>query len=875
MKKFRLLIFILILFIPFFFFMFIYIEHKDILEGIDDYKPVLSTKIYDRHGKVISELFEENRSYTDIRSIPKIVKQAFVATEDANFFQHNGMDIKGIVRAIIVDILAGSIKQGGSTITQQLAKQLYTKSQKTLRRKVLELLIAYELERRYSKSKILEMYLNQIYFGHGTYGVQAASRFYFEKDVSNLNVIEASILASIPSAPNKYSPIKHPRNTFEKSKKVLFNMIKEGYVTKSDVVKIFTPYWKKFLSHLKGYYSTLGVRSKRFDHAPYFTEYIRRKLIKSFGEKKVYRGGLKVYTTLDLSFQKIGQNIINNALLKQNPIAYRYNRWKLSRLGWLVARKKYRKWITRKKAYTLYKALQRNDFEYFALIASLFPNTGVGKSLLKHFDSFGKLKTSANVEGALVALKPQTGEIVTMIGGGSFSYDNQLNRAVQARRQPGSSFKAFVYGAGIESRRITPATMFLDVPVVFRGGRKTWRPSNYERSYGGRVLVRNAFASSLNIVSAMIYNRIGGYTIARFSSRVLGIPLKRFEVDPTLALGTSEVTPLELARGFAVFANHGRSVHPYAISHIIDNTGKKIYDVKRKRLPKRQIISRETAFIMTSMMQSVVNYGTASHGIRNMVGFRHPAAGKTGTNSKWRDAWFAGFTTDLVATVWLGCDSQKYTLGPHQTGGLVAAPLWARFMKQVYKGKKKRWFYNTGRHIIKRRICRHTGKIPVKGCKIKYEYFLRGTGPRKKCDSNHDSIAGIKKLFDASNNLLHKAGDKLEFFKNSDDLDFLNKKSDDKSDNGDGDKNLKNNKKEHDYDLKKTDSGTKSNTKNKDVNRSNEKKSNDSINKKHKNTNEKKKYESILKKDKTKVDTKKKDTYKSILKRDEKNESND
>lgn len=747
-KSTLLIAFAILLLSPFAYFMVIYYQSYGILQMGREYQPYLSTRIYDINGELISELFEENRNYIPIEEIPLMVRQAFIAAEDQNFYRHTGVDLLSIMRAIIVDIFSGDIVQGGSTITQQLVKQLYTRGEKSFRRKIIELLIAREFEKRYSKDKIFEMYLNQIYFGHGAYGIKSAAKFYFGREVADLNVIETSILASIPSAPNRFSPLKNLHAALQRNKQVVFNMISSGYLTMQEALDTFTPYWNIFREKMRSRYPTQSVRNKRFDRAPYFTEYIRRILIKRYGEELVYRGGLDVHTTLDLRQQDTARMALREGLEKQNRIAATFNRHRIKAFDRILTEKSLSR-LKHPRRFTSHirfmRAFRNADIADMASMLSLiFDMPRAGEKLEDHLDEYEKLRLASRVEGAIVAIDLRSGGISAMIGGSDFNRGNQLNRVLQSFRQPGSSFKAFVYGAGIASRLITPATAFLDAPIVL-GTRKVWSPSNYGKSFYGNVLVRRALASSLNTVSVLVYERVGGDRIADFASRLMCVPRRRFEIDPTLALGTTEVSPFEMARGFAVFANRGREVIPFAIRSIHNRDGKKIYDGERitGRRKKRQIISPESSFIMTNLLRGVVDYGTASIAIRRQSGFRLPAAGKTGTNSEFRDAWFIGFTPDLVAAVWIGCDSQKFSLGPGQAGAVAAAPIWGRFMKGVYRFRKPSVFRGPPPGVQRYRICGKTGHIPVTGCPVTYEYFIAQTGPREKCRSDHGEVVSI------------------------------------------------------------------------------------------------------------------------------------
>ncbi len=737
--------FAVILAVPFIYFIFVYQQSYDLLKRAEGFDIALATQIYDINGVLISELYEENRNYIELKKIPPHVRNAFLAAEDRHFYTHSGIDIPGVLRALIIDVISGDIRQGGSTITQQLVKQLYTGSEKSFRRKIVELLLAYKVEKKLTKDKILEMYLNQIYFGNGVYGIDAAARYYFNTEVERLNVVQAAILAGIPSAPNRYSPVRHPKASYERSRQVLHSMITSGYVEKGAVAEEFGRYWESYSSEISTRYLTLGVRNIASDKAPHFTEYIRQYLIGKYGKDRVYRGGLKVYSTLDLRAQEAAQSLILEATERQNRIAQQSNRAKLtssdrSLIRGLLAKR------------TLERG-ERGDYSDFlmefsetlmdnsVLFALLFDQDPI-ETEIRHFrDRIDDLRQDTLVEGAMIALSPLDGAILAMVGGSRFTSVNQLNRAVQARRQPGSSFKPFVFAAGIEHKLMTAATAFLDAPIVFRGRAKIWSPSNYDKSFYGTVLARRALAYSLNIVSVLIYELVGGERIVRLASKMIQIPRSRFEVDPTMALGTTELTPLEMAAGFAVFANHGKTVRPYSIRYILDNKNEKIFETGR--FSGETVLSRETAFIMTSLLREVVDHGTATNAIRNVAGFSLPAAGKTGTNTKFRDAWFVGFTSDLVASVWLGCDSQNYILGSGQSAAVVAAPVWGKFMKEVYSYRKYRPFEEPPDGVRRISICSKSGLLPAGGCPVRKEYFIKDTEPKNICDGQHSEMISI------------------------------------------------------------------------------------------------------------------------------------
>jgi penicillin-binding protein 1A len=732
-----------IILFPFLYFSYVYFLAYDVLGSLRIYEPSLATRLYDNNGTLISELYDEHRTVVDIASVPEHVREAFIATEDQNFYRHFGFDIRSIIRALVIDLASGEIRQGGSTITQQLVKRLYTRGEKTFQRKIIELLIAREFEKRYTKLQILEMYLNLIYFGHGAYGINSAARFYFECDARDLSVMQACVLASLTTAPNLHSPLRNPEETCDRSRQILFKLISAGVIGRGEAAGQFTAFWTGYLDALRTRYPTLSVRNRKNDHAPYFTEYVRKFLVKKFGAEAVYRGGLQVHTTLDLRCQEAAQEIMTKGIETQNKISASYNRNIFRDFDRNYARKYAAQNKAEKKSITalagLYGALQSDLIDELGMLCSLFDLREMASPVQDFVDEYEWFRSSGKAEGALAALDPFTGGIVALVGGSGFHHGNQVNRAVQSRRQPGSAFKIFIYGAGISAGIITAATSFFDISTEDMEPEKDWHPKNYDKKSRGLVLVRKALALSLNVIAVRVYEKVGGDRIWRFASKLMGLPRERFQVDPTLALGTSELTPLELTEGVAAIANGGFEVEPFAIRRVTDRNGKVIYDPESERLKKgrKRVMSESTAFIMTDLLKEVVTTGTAYYAVRRVAGLRVPAAGKTGTNTAFRDAWFTGFTPHLAATVWVGCDIPRFSLGSHQSGAAVAAPLWGEFMRRILPFRKGRNFPGKPGDVTRRSICSITGNLPSGGCPRRDEFFTVDTVPRETCSGRH------------------------------------------------------------------------------------------------------------------------------------------
>lgn len=675
------------------------------ISNLKQFQLSVPTRVYDINGELIAELFKQKRDLVGYDELPQTLINAFIATEDQEFYNHFGINFNAILRAMIKNVQAGRIVQGGSTITQQLAKRLFTESEKTYARKALEAILALQIEKKFSKEEILEMYFNQIFLGRGAYGVSSASQLFFDKEVKYLTAIEASIMAALPSAPGRYSPLLNPHNAYEKNRDILNRMVSEGFLTRERADKAYKEFWPAYIESQMTEYPTKTAFTKITDKAPHFTNYIRQIVVNRFGKELVYEEGLNVYTTLDLKRQKAAERHLQGGVKEQTKLSDMLNRYTRGS----VDRGLFGTYSMLRMVFNLPGVVVKYDVESRTRRAiveemmdsldmvSLLTDSRINQEAMENFRSTTALGVSSNlqVEGALVSIEPGTGYISAMVGGSDFNVDNQLNRAVSARRQPGSAYKPFVYGAGIDSKILTEGTAISDAPLVnIDSHGTTWSPGNYGGNYSGLVSIKHALAMSINIVAVRIYDMIGPDRITDYSSRMLKVPPFRFNMNPTMALGTSEVTPFEMAGAYAIYANRGRDVIPYGIRFVLDKDGNEIANIEREvgnikaikeRNGQMQIIPEETAFIMTHMMRGVVDSGTAKKAIREEGGFRMPAAGKTGTTSNWTDAWFCGYTPDLVTVIWVGYDKPFLSLGKHQAGGTVAAPIWAAYMNEVYQ----------------------------------------------------------------------------------------------------------------------------------------------------------------------------------------------
>ena len=557
----------------------------------DDIRPPASSQIYDINGNEIANVHAaENRRPVKIEQVPKDLQNAFVAVEDNRFYEHSGIDPRGIARAVWANLRGRTVSEGGSTITQQLAKNAYLTQDRTLKRKVQEVFLALQLERQYTKQEILELYLNQIYFGEGAYGVEAAAHTYFGKDVSDLTLNECAMLAGIPKSPNYYSPISNMEAAKERKATVLDQMEKYGYVTASTAEKA-----KKEELHIVKPQKKADVQE-----ASYFIDYVTQKMIDKYGADAVYKDGLKIYTTIDMDMQRAAEAALKN-----------------------------------------------------------LPNVSV--------DGNGVQQP----QGALVAIDPHNGYVKAMVGGRG---TDQFNRATMAERQPGSAFKPFVFAAALEEK-FTPSTVIEDSPVKIGN----WAPQNYDRTFRGGVTLRQVAINSLNVPTVKIAQKIGIdkpiYYAQEMGITTFVLDGARNDRNFSTALGglTKGVTPLEIVSAYGTFANKGVHVEPVVIVKVLDRDGK---IVEQAAPNQRSVISESSAASLTSMLQDVILKGT---GTRANIG--RPAAGKTGTTSDYHDAWFVGYTPDLVAGVWVGNDNNTPLNG--MGGGLTPAVIWKAFMSKA------------------------------------------------------------------------------------------------------------------------------------------------------------------------------------------------
>jgi len=656
------------------------------------YNPPVATRVYADDGKLVGEFFFEKRYLTPIDEIPPVVRHAFVAAEDSEFYSHPGVDFRGIARAFIANLRAGNVVQGGSTITQQVVKALLLTPERSYRRKLREVMLSMKIEKELSKDEILYLYLNQIYLGDGNYGIGAAARSYFGKKTAELSLPEAALLAGLPKAPSRYSPTRNPEGALTRQRYVLKRMLDEGFITAGG-----------YRAALR---AGLGVMTRKRKHASvgsYYTEYIRRYLVERFGEHATYYKGFRVYTGLNLAMQRAAEAAVRHGIDKLDvrlgylgPIGHlspeevnerlesQYEREDLINLELGAT---YEAIVTASKGDTIEISLGRHASEVD--LSKLTWHSDIPKQQ-RHLesgdvveatpvDSDGELllglTQTPQVEAALIAMDAANGQVKAMVGGYDFAR-SEFNRVMQAYRQPGSAFKPLVYAAALDNG-YTPSSVILDAPIQFVDNDEIWRPQNYSRKFYGPTSLRRALEKSRNVVTVRVVQDLGVGTVADYVKR---FGFKRsIGRNLSLGLGTSEVTPLELVTAYSTFANGGIMVEPLFITRIEDASGNLLEEYHGNQT---ELMSPQTAYLMASMLEGVVQNGTG----RTVKVLNRPVAGKTGTTNDQHDAWFIGFTPQLLTATWVGYDDHR-TLGVSGTGGRVAAPIWLDFMQQAMKDK--------------------------------------------------------------------------------------------------------------------------------------------------------------------------------------------
>ncbi|MFO7715379.1 penicillin-binding protein 1A [Desulfosarcina sp.] len=739
------------------------------ITSLKDYHPSIITTVYSDDNRKIAEFYKERRIVVPLSNMPIQLQQAFIAAEDSRFYKHQGIDFFSIIRAFIKNLEAGTIVQGGSTITQQVTKSFLLTPERSYERKIKEAILAYRIDRSFSKEEILYLYLNQIYLGHGAYGVEAASENYFGKSVSELNLAECAILAGLPQAPSRYSPFRFPERAKQRQIYVLNRMLDEGFINNAEVTAAIDV--KMDIKPRRNWY---------IEEVPIYTEHIRRYVEKKYGERALYTQGLKIYAAVNIEMQKAARREIDKGLreldrrrgyrgpeshldpeaiesfsdqlqstIMESPLAegtvtkgvvidvndtagtatirmgdargtisledIRWARKPNTELAFYQAKvKKVSQVLSRGNVILVTLVKKPADSELWELSLDQVPDA----------------------QSALLCIEAETGLVKVMVGGRDFT-ESQFNRAIQSRRQPGSAFKPIIYAAALD-KGFTAATEIIDSPIVFKDvvNDFTWKPKNYGQKFYGPTLFREALTQSRNVVTIKILQEIGiDYCIDY--ARKLGLE-SELARDLSLALGSSGVSLLEMVNAYAVFANQGYLVEPAFITKIEDRFGNILEEMNPSR---ERVIDKSTAYIMTSLLESVVKEGTG----KRVAALNRPVAGKTGTTNDLQDAWFVGYTPRFISGVWVGYDNGE-TLGKGETGSRTASPIWLGFMQTILNGTPEQMF-QVPEGVVFAKIDAKTGLLPIPESRnTRFECFKEGTVPTEYTKTP-DTIVDAESFF--------------------------------------------------------------------------------------------------------------------------------
>ncbi len=730
------------------------------ISSLTQYHPPIITTVYSDDGRKIAEFFEERRIIKPLEEMPSALINAFIAAEDSRFYKHKGIDFYSILRAFFKNLEAGTIVQGGSTITQQVTKSFLLTPQKTYTRKIKEAILAYRIDKAFNKKEILYLYLNQIYLGHGAYGVEAAAENYFGKSISELNLAECAILAGLPQAPSKYSPFRHPERAKQRQIYVLNRMVAEGYIPQSKASEAIN--------------TEVEIKPRRnlyIEQIPYYTEQVRRYVEEKYGREVLYTQGLKIYTAANIEMQNIAQDEIVKGLheldkrqgfrgplkrlapeeiesfsekiqaeLEKDPLVVGR-----TTKGVVIKVNNKNKTVTVRIGNSLGKIAladmewaRKPDIEvaYYEVKVKR-PSEALTsgdviwvkvKEKTEESDVWQlALEQEPEAQAALLCLEAETGFVKAIVGGRDFR-DSQFNRAFQSRRQPGSAFKPLIYAAALDKhyeeepeRFYTPASVIIDSPIVFKDEERdfTWKPKNYKERFFGPTLMRDALAKSRNVVTIKILQDIGIDYAIEYANK-LGIH-SDLSKDLSIALGSSGVSLLELTKAYSVFANRGYLIEPVFITKIEDRDGNVLEEMSPERI---KVIDETTAYLMTHLLEGVVMHGTGWR----VKALNRPVAGKTGTTNNLFDAWFMGYTARYITGTWVGFDDEA-PLGKSETGSRAASPIWLGFMQRIVADKTPKIF-EVPEGVVFTQIDAETGLLPIPESKeTVFVCFKEGTEP--------------------------------------------------------------------------------------------------------------------------------------------------
>ena len=722
------------------------------IASLTDYRPSIISTVYSDDNRRIAEFFKERRVVVPLDELPDMLRKAFIAAEDARFYKHRGVDLVSIVRAFFKNLEAGTIVQGGSTITQQVTKSFFLSPERSYQRKIKEAILAYRIDQALSKEEILFLYLNQIYLGHGAYGVQAAAENYFGKSAKDLTLAECAMLAGLPQAPSRYSPFHSPEKAQQRQIYVLNRMEQEGFITNAQASEALT--------------RVVDIQPRRnlyIEAVPFYTEYVRQYVLEKYGEEALLRDGLQIYTAVNIDMQRIARQEILKGLkdldkrqgyrgvlktiapeqietflreLREDPqqpsmavgntvqgVVVAVNDKRKETVVRLtegqgriaIADMRWARPPNPKVAYystRIERPSQALKVGDVILVGLKEPGAEAGQWILT-------LEQEPEAQGALLCMAAESGEVKAMVGGRDFR-SSQFNRAIQSRRQPGSAFKPIIYTAALD-KGYTPATVMYDTPVVYKDEEMDfkWKPKNYGRKFHGATLLRKALAKSYNLVTVKILRDIGvDYTIEY--ARKLGIE-SNINRDLSIALGSSGLSLLEIVRAYSVFNNDGYLISPVFITRIEDRDGNVL---EAAEIQRDKVIDSNTAFIMTNLLEGVVKNGTG----QRVRALGRPVAGKTGTTNDLKDAWFVGYTPRYVTGAWVGYDDSR-PMGKGENGARSASPIWLGFMQRVLEDKPVRVF-QVPEGVVFAKIDAQSGLLPVpESSKTLFECFKEGTAP--------------------------------------------------------------------------------------------------------------------------------------------------
>jgi len=711
------------------------------VSSLEDFQPNIITQVFAADGSVLGQFAIEKRVIVAFADIPPLLRNAIVAVEDAEFWKHLGINPWRVPAAALANFRAGRREQGSSTLTMQLSRLLFLTPEKTYERKIKEAILAFQIEKNFTKEEIFTLYCNQVYFGHGNYGIEAASQFLYSKSIKDLTLAEAALLAGLPQNPARLSPVENPERALQRRDHVLQRMVEEKYLTRAEA------------DAARAEPLRLNLRKEPPSIAPYFLEEVRKYLEKEYGSQRIYQGGLKVYTTLDVALQRAANVAVRSGLraldrrargfvpsavsvLQQGafPETLHLDEW-----DWPIAAGDVVRGVVLASERSL-AVVQIGEYRARvgpaeiawtrrSNVAEVLPRGCVAPFLIRSLTDHGDkqdasvlLEQEPELEGALLALDVHSGAVRAMVGGYDFQ-KSKFNRATQALRQVGSAFKPIVYTAALEKAGLTPATIIVDAPISFPDpwSKTTWTPQNYDGGYLGAIPLRHALEQSRNIPAIKTLQRIGIEAGLEYA-RKLGLS---HELPPFLpiAIGAGEATLVDMTAAFATFANQGLRMAPMLVTRITDREGNIL---EESRPQARDAIRADTAYLMTSLLRGVVERGTAMRARK----LRRPLAGKTGTTDDFTDGWFIGFEPSLAAGVWVGFDEKRKSLGRGQDGARTALPIWMQFWAEAMQDKPIEDYPIPGNIVFV--PVDEMGRVASPGTPgVRMEAFVAGTEPRE------------------------------------------------------------------------------------------------------------------------------------------------